>query len=87
MDEKNRISFLDDDGQEVEFMVIEQTKLAGKNYLLVADSLEEDGVILILKQSGTEDKLDSYVIVEDEQELEVISKIFNELLEDYDLLV
>ncbi|MDD4369601.1 MAG: DUF1292 domain-containing protein [Anaerostipes sp.] len=87
MDEKNRISFLDDDGQEVEFMVIEQTKLAGKNYLLVADSLEEDGVILILKQSGTEDKLDSYVIVEGEQELEVISKIFNELLEDYDLLV
>ena len=42
-DKESTILFLDDQGQEVEFMVLEQTTLAGTNYLLVADSVEEDG--------------------------------------------
>ena len=36
-----KIDFETDDGV-VSFYVIEQTRINGKNYLLVADSLEED---------------------------------------------
>lgn len=33
----SKILFLDDDGQEIEFNVIEQTTIAGQTYLLVED--------------------------------------------------
>lgn len=68
-------------------MVLEQTTLAGTNYLLVADSVEEDGTVLIMKEISLEEDYVSYEIVEDEEELEIISKIFNELIEDFDLTV
>lgn len=86
-DKESRILFLDDQGREIEFMVLEQTKLAGTNYLLVADSVEEDGTVLIMKEISLEEDYVSYEIVEDEEELEIISKIFNELIEDFDLTV
>ncbi len=74
-------------GREIEFMVLEQTTLAGTNYLLMADSVEDDGVVLIMKEISLEEDYVSYEIVEDEEELEIISKIFNELIEDFDLTV
>lgn len=86
-DKESRILFLDDQGQEIEFTVLEQTTLAGTNYLLVADSVEEDGTVLIMKEISLDDDYVSYEIVEDEEELEIISKIFNELIEDFDLTV
>ena len=86
-DKASRILFLDDQGREIEFMVLEQTTLAGTNYLLVADSVEEDGTVLIMKEISLEEDYVSYEIVEDEEELEIISKIFNELIEDFDLTV
>ena len=86
-DKESRILFLDDQGQEIEFLVLEQTTLAGTNYLLVADSVEEDGTVLIMKEISLEDDYVSYEIVEDEEELEIISKIFNELIEVFDLTV
>lgn len=86
-DKESRILFLDDQGREIEFMVLEQTTLAGTNYLLVADSVEEDGTVLIMKEILLEEDYVSYEIVEDEEELEIISKIFNELIEDFDLTV
>lgn len=86
-DKESTILFLDDQGQEVEFMVLEQTTLAGTNYLLVADSVEEDGTVLIMKEISLDGDYVSYEIVEDEEELEIISKIFNELIEDFDLTI
>ena len=86
-DKESRILFLDDQGREIEFMVLEQTTLAGTNYLLVADSVEEDGTVLIMKEISLVEDYVSYEIVEDEEELEIISKIFNELIEDFDLTV
>ena len=47
----SKILFLDDDGQEIEFNVIEQTTIAGQTYLLVEDceaSSEDESVVLIL---------------------------------------
>ena len=35
------IPFLTDDGLEIEFCVIEQTRINGVNYLLVSDDLNE----------------------------------------------
>ena len=83
-----KILFEGDDGENVEFCVIEQTKVNGTDYLLVAEHIEyeEDAVALIVKDvSRPEDKEAVYQIVEDDDEIESIQKIFNEILEDIDV--
>ena len=77
-----KIFFETDEGTEA-FYVLEQTRLGGKNYLLVTDSEEGDGECLILQdisEPGAEDGV--YVPVEDETELDAVSHVFEELLED-----
>ena len=80
----SKILFLDDDGQEIEFNVIEQTTIEGQTYLLVEDceaSSEDESVVLIMKEVQLEDDYVSYEIVEDDKELDMISDIFNALLD------
>lgn len=82
-----RIVFtFEDTKEEVEFFVLEQTKLNGFSYLLVADSEEDEAECLILKDmSEAEDTESLYEIVEDEVELYAVLKVFEELLEDVDI--
>lgn len=82
-----KLIFTFEDGKEqVEFFVLEETKLNGVSYLLVADSEDEDAECLILKDNSTPEDTDSiYEIVEDDTELEAVLKIFEELLEDVDI--
>lgn len=71
-------------GEEpVEFYVLEQTTVAGMNYILVTDEEEGDGEALILKDiSGQEDEEAVYDIVSDDKELNAIAEIFENLLDD-----
>ena len=81
-----KIRFTGDDGEVIEFYVLEQTTVGGINYILVTDSEEDDGEALILKDiSGNEDEEAVYDIVSDEEELESLAKIFENLLEDVEL--
>ena len=62
----NKILFLDEDGSEIEFRVIEQTTIAGHTYLLVEDceaSSEDESVVLIMKEVQLEDDYVSYEII------------------------
>lgn len=84
-EQKNQVTFITEDNEEVQFNVIEQTKLNGYTYLLVTDSQDEedDGVAYILKDMSAEgDEASLYTIVEDEEEMNLIADIFEELLED-----
>lgn len=77
--------FLEDTNETVEFHVLEQTKINGSTYILVTDP-EDESVCLILKDLNPEDDQDSvYEIVEEDTELEAVSKVFEELLEDTDI--
>ena len=79
----DRIKFTTDMGETVEFYVEEQTRVGGKNYILVTDSLDDEANAYILKdQSADTDTEAEYVMVEDEVELEVISKVFVQMMED-----
>lgn len=83
--EKIKFTF-DDTNEVVEFFVLEQTKLNGNTYILVTDSEDEDAECLILKDtSAPEDKESLYEIVEDDVELSVVLKVFEELLEDIEI--
>ena len=81
-----KIRFQVPDSEEtVDFYVVEQTKINGMNYLLVTEEEEGDCDAFILKEISGEDAQElSYEMVESEEELEYISKIFASILEDVD---
>lgn len=81
------IKFTTEDGEEVSFYVLEQTRLGGVNYILVSTTDdEEEAEALILKDvSKDTDEEAIYDIVEDDQELELVAGIFQELLDDVEL--
>ena len=82
-----KITFIQEEtGEETEFFVLEETRLNGRDYILVADSEEEDAQALILKDLSSDgDQEAVYEIVEDDQELEGVLGIFEQLLEDVDI--
>jgi len=78
---------VDNNEETVEFFVLEQTKINGINYILVADSEEDDAEALILKDLSEEEDADAlYEILEEDEELEAVSKVFSEMLEDIDII-
>lgn len=82
-----KITFCPDGGEAVEFYVLEQTRLGGRDYILVTEDADaEEGEALILKDvSLPEEKEAVYEIVEEEHELEAVAEIFSDLLEDVEL--
>ncbi|MBQ7797170.1 MAG: DUF1292 domain-containing protein [Lachnospiraceae bacterium] len=85
--EERKITLVDED-QTIEFYVLEETKLNGRNYLLVTDAEddEEEADCYILRDMSEEGDADAlYEFVENEGELEGLMKIFDELLDDVDI--
>ena len=82
----DKIKFETEDGEIVEFYVEEQTKVTGVQYLLVTDSMEDEADAYILKDLSAETDMDAnYVMVEDDVELEAISQVFIQMLDDVDI--
>ena len=65
-----KIKFTLTDDETVEFFVLEQTVIGGVSYILVTESDEEEAL---------------YEVVEDDGELEAVSKVFQEMLEDVEI--
>lgn len=85
MEQEEKIVLETDDGEQVEFYVLEETRINGMNYLMVTDSEEDDeeGECYILKDvSKAEDSEAIFEFVEDDDELDYLYRIFTELLED-----
>lgn len=81
--DQEMIIFYDDNDEEIQLEVLEQTTIAGKNYLLVLD--EDEDTVLLLREIPEEGDYVSYEVVEDDTETEAILKVFKELLEDVDI--
>ena len=78
-----KLVFQDENGEDTEFYVLEQTRVSGVNYLLVADSQEEDAQCLILRDTAGEEEPDSlYEVVEEEAEQDALLAVFEQLLGD-----
>lgn len=82
------VNFTTEDGDVAVFRVIEETKINGVKYLLVLDDIEdEEEEALILKEVSGENAEEAfYDIVEDEKELTAVAAIFEELLDDLELV-
>ena len=85
--EKIEFTF-DDTDESVEFFVLEQTKINGSTYILVTDSEEGDAECLILRESHNGEEGNCiYEIVEEDTELKAVSGVFEELLENTDIMM
>lgn len=88
MNNEEKITLTTEDGEPVDFFVLEETRINGKNYLLVTDEEDEgaDGECYVLRDdSKAEDAEAVYQFVEDEEELNDVFQIFTQLLEDADV--
>lgn len=86
--QEEKITLQTEDGESVDFYVLEETRINGMNYLMVTDSEdeEEDGECYILKDvSKAEDSDAVYEFVENEDELDYLYRIFTELMEDMEI--
>ena len=78
-----KITFNPEGEAPVDFYVLEQTTIAGVNYILVTDVEEGDGEALILKDLSENEETESvYEIVSDETELNAVAAVFENILED-----
>ena len=64
-----KITFVPDGEEAVDFYVLEQTTIGGVNYILVTDAEER-----------------VYSMVEDDTEFDAVSAVFENMLEDIDLI-
>lgn len=86
---EDKVYFELDNGEKAEFTVLEETKVNGVHYLLVSDADDEDeeGDAYILKDISKAEETDAvYQMIDDDDELEYIGRIFAELLDDIDLV-
>lgn len=82
-----KITLIPEDGERpVEFYVLEETTVGGRDYFLVTDAADGDGEALILKDmSEKEDAEALFTIVSDDDELDALAGIFEGLMEDVSL--
>ncbi len=75
-------------GETAWFYVVEETRINGVSYLLVTETEEEEAEAeaYILKDTSKDgDEEAVYEFVDNDEELEAVSRIFAELLEDVDI--
>ena len=82
-----KITFIPEEQEEaVDFYVLEETRIGGVNNILVTDSEEGDAECLILKDLSEAEEAEAvYAVVEDEEELDSVFRIFEQMLDDVDI--
>jgi len=100
MGKQEKVVFTSADGETLAFYIVEQTKINNINYILATDVDDEEMAYILketfsdsengfaengLAKSGLTKEESVFEFVEDDNELEAISKVFGELLEDTDI--
>ena len=82
-----KIMFMPEGEEAVAFYVLEQTRLGGVDYLLVTDAETGDGEALIMRDTSASDEEEAvYEIVTDDEELNAVAAVFENMMDDVDLL-
>lgn len=82
-----KVTFQKNEKETAEYYILEQTRISGVNYLLVTDTKEGDGEAVILKEiSAAEEEIGGYTDDLTEEEFEAVVPVFENLLEDVDLI-
>lgn len=81
-----KIVFETDEGPS-EWYVLDQTRINGCNYILVADSVTGDAECMILKDVASDESRESiYEEIMDDNELDIVAGMFEESLGDTEII-
>ena len=82
----NIIVLNDEEGNEVEFEFLDLIELDSEEYVILLpldrDEEEVDGEVVILKIEDTDDEVEEYVSVDDEEVLNKVFEMFKEKFKD-----
>lgn len=82
-----KIIFISEGEEAVQFYILEQTRLGGIDYILVTDSEDGDGEALILRDTSADTETEAvYEIVTDDEELNAVAAVFENMLDDVKLM-
>ena len=82
-----KVRFTPQEGEAVDFYVLEQTMIGGVNYLLVTDPEDDDGAALILCDvSAPEDPEAVYEIVDNDETLNAVAAVFEKIMDDIHII-
>ena len=80
-----KLEFVTDDGDSVALFVLEETRINGKNYILVSETDDYESEMYIMRDDSDESSSEAnYVEVSDDVELEAVAKVFEELMSEDD---
>ena len=77
------LSLTDEEGNEVEFELIDSVDFEGKEYLILLPPEEEASEVVILEVEPHTDGTESYLTVDDERVLNEVFKVFKERFADF----
>lgn len=86
LDDDSIITLTDDDGNDVDFLLLDVVEYNGGDYIVLLpldeeDDQEEEDNVLILKAEKTEDGEESFVGIEDEDVVNAVFELFTAQLE------
>ena len=77
------LSLTDEEGNEVEFELIDSVDYEGVEYLILLPPEEEASEVVILEVEPHTDGTESYLTVDDERVLNEVFKVFKERFADF----
>ena len=81
------IQITSEDGEQIQFYVVEQTRVNGKDYILVTETEDEEEEAYILKDVSSYKETEAvYEFVVEEDELNALAAVFSELVDDTDIV-
>ena len=81
-EEVSILELTDEDGNEVEFELVDSVDYKGEEYLILLPMEEEDPEVVILKVVADSKGNESYVTVDTEETLMAVFEIFKERFKD-----
>lgn len=89
-DEFEMVTMTDDDGNDVEFVIIDNVRNAGERYLLVVERelMDDDETdAIILKEVSIDEEDVTYELVEEEAEFDKVADLFAQNDGEYDVRI
>jgi len=87
-EEFETIMLTDEDGEEVEFAVIDAVEAEGQSYILVLEAElldDENAEAMILKKTAEDGEDVNYELIEDDAEFDKVAELFQNANDEYDV--
>lgn len=78
--EPELVTLIDDEGNEVEFELLDVVDYEGEEYVVLIENNEEAQDVVILKIESVDDETENYIGIDDE---ELLSNVFETFKEKY----